>query len=105
MIYCKSKVFIKLIELIKDKDHVLLWYIDDYVFDKLVFHLLQLFECYYTHCQGILYINKIQFFTVISKSVISYTTLTVTNMSNNNKIILRYNKNVQSSNYCQKETV
>ena len=36
---------------------------------------------YYTHCQGTAYNKK--FFTSISKSVVTYITITVTNISNN----------------------
>ena len=48
---------------------------------------------------------KSSFFTSISKSFVTYITITVTNILNNNKAILRYNEIVQSPSCCQNETV
>ena len=61
---------------------------DDYVFDKYIFYFIQRFECYATLIvKGLLY-NKNQIFTSISKSVVTYINITVTNISNN--IIKQY---------------
>ena len=48
------------------------------------FIIFQRFECYNTLIvKELLYIKKCFFFTSISKSVITYMTITVTNISNN----------------------
>ena len=53
------------------------------------FIILQRFESYITLIvKELLYINKIKLFTSISNSVVTYITLTVTNISNN--IIKQY---------------
>ena len=70
------------------------------------FIIFQCLESYTTLIVKELFYNKKnKFFTSISKSVVTYITITETKMSNNNKIILQYIKNIQSSRYCQKETV
>ena len=78
MIYATFKLCIK-----KRKDHPL-WCMDDYVFDKSIFYYYPTFRAlYYTHCQGTVLQQKIIFFTSISKIVITYITIAVTNISNN----------------------
>ena len=53
------------------------------------FIIFQRFECYITLIvKDLLYINKIKFFTSISKHFVTYITLTVTNISNS--IIKQY---------------
>ena len=54
------------------------------------FFIFQCFECYTATLivKELLYINKINCFTSISKSVVTYIFLTVTNISNN--IIKQY---------------
>ena len=70
------------------------------------FIIFQCLEWYTTLIVKELFYNKKnKFFTSISKSIVTYITITETKMSNNNKIILQYIKNIQSSRYCQKETV
>ena len=88
----------------------MLWCIDDNVFDKSVFDLTQRLECYITLIVKELdnnESNKIIFFNSILESFVNYIEITVTNISNN--IIKQYYgiiyKNVQSSSYCQKETI
>ena len=61
---------------------------DDYVFDKSIFCFIQRFEFYTTLIVKELLYNKNQFFTSISKSVVTYINITVTNISNN--IIKQY---------------
>ena len=57
---------------------------DDYAFDKSIFYNYPKFRVlYYTHCQGTALQKKSIFFTSISKSVVTYITITVTNISNN----------------------
>ena len=65
-------------------------YMDDYVFDKSTFFIIfQRFECYATLIvKELLCINKIEFFTSLSKSAVTHITLIVTNVSNN--IIKQY---------------
>ena len=73
------------------------------------FIIIQRFECYTTLIfKELLYNRTLNFFTSISKSVVTYITITVTitiTYQITHKTILQYNKNVQSSSYCQKETV
>ena len=69
------------------------------------YFIFQLFECYTTLIIKQLFYNKIKLFTSISKCFVTYITITVTNILNNNKAILKYNEIVQSPSYCQKETV
>ena len=72
----------------------------DDVFNKSVFYYFPTFGVY-IHSYRILHslsnscflLTKLVF--SVSRSVIIYITLTVTNISNNNKTILQYNKNVQ----------
>ena len=53
------------------------------------FIVFQRFECYATRiAKELRYVNKITFFTFISKSVLTYITLTVSNITNN--IIKQY---------------
>ena len=57
---------------------------NDYVFHKSIFYYFPTFRVlHYTHCQGIALQVNIKFFTSILKSVVTYTTITVTNISNN----------------------
>ena len=57
---------------------------DDHVFDKSIFYYFPMFQVlYYTHCQRTALQEKSNFFTSISKSVVTYITITVTNISNN----------------------
>ena len=59
---------------------------DDYVFEKSIF-FIQCFKCYITLIVKELLYDK-KGFTSISKSVVTYITITVTNISNN--IIKQY---------------
>ena len=76
-----------------------LWCTDDYIFDKSIFFsdissvILQSLS---NNCFTI----KNQIFNSISKSVVTYVNIIANNILNN---ILRYNKNIQSSCYCQKK--
>ena len=83
------------------------WYKDDFVFDKSIFYSFFNVPSVILHSlsRKCFTLIKSTFFTSISRSVVTYITLTVTNISNNNNSILQYNENVQSSSYCQKETV
>ena len=56
----------------------------DYVFDKSIFYLLSNVPSVNTSIvKEQLYINKIYFFTAISKNAVAYITLIETNISNN----------------------
>ena len=67
------------------------------------FIITQRFECYTTLIAKELLYNKK---SNISKSVVTYITICVTNTSNNTiKQYYGIKKNVQSSSYCQKEIV
>ena len=74
--------------------------------DKSIIYFPTFQVLYCTHCQGTAFQQKIKFFTATSKRFVTYITITVTNISNN---IIKPNsgviKVVQSSSYCQKETV
>ena len=56
---------------------------DDYVFDKSIFYFFQRFACYTAVTVKELLFNKKSNFTSISKSVVTYINITVTNMSDN----------------------
>ena len=57
---------------------------DDYVFDKSIFHFIfQHFECYTILIVKELLYNKNQSSTSISENVVTYINITVTNISNN----------------------
>ena len=58
---------------------------DDYVFNKSIFYFIfQRSECYTTHIVNELLYNKNRFFfTSISKNVVTYINITITNTSNN----------------------
>ena len=61
-----------------------LWYIGDYALDKSIFCLFSnVWSATTLIFKELVYINRIHFFTAISKSVITYITSTVTNISNN----------------------
>ena len=61
---------------------------DDNFFDKSKFYFIQRFKCYTKLIVKELLYSKIKFFTSISKSVVNYIKITVTNISNN--IIKQY---------------
>ena len=56
---------------------------DGYVFGKSIFYFFQRFECCTTLIFKELLYNKKSNFTSISKSVLTYINITVTNISNN----------------------
>ena len=57
---------------------------DGHVFDKSIFYFIH-FKCYTTLIIKELLYNQNQIFTSISKSVVTYMNITVTNISNNIK--------------------
>ena len=62
---------------------------NDYVFGNSIFYYFPTVRVlYYTHGQGTALQQKIKFLNTISKSVVTYITITVTNISNN--IIKQY---------------
>ena len=81
-----TKMKNNIIQLPVTNNHCLkLWYIDDYIFDKSIFYLFSnvLSVIMHSLSRNNFTLTKSNFFTSISKSVITYITLTVTNISNN----------------------
>ena len=75
-----------IIQLPVTNNHCLkLWYIDYYIFDKSILYLFSnvLSVIMHSSSRNNFTLTKSNFFTSISKSVITYITLTVTNISNN----------------------
>ena len=75
-----------IIQLPVTNNHCLkLWYIDYYIFDKSILYLFSnvLSVIMHSLSRNNFTLTKSNFFTSISKSVITYITLTVTNISNN----------------------
>ena len=79
---------------------------DDYVFDKPIIYFIQRFECYTTLIvKELLYNKNSNFYFYFKKCYNLHKYNCNQHIKYYNKTILRYNKNVQSSNYCHRETV